>query len=192
MAYEVLGAVVAQVSGMSFEEYVQRRVLKPLGMNRSTFLFRDTEPDLRTIPHVGRRTPVVSEVYPYHRAHAPSSTMHSNVEELCRWILVHAQRGELDDHRILMDVTHAEMWAPHARVRADREMGLGWFVAESPYGPWFFHGGRDVGFRSHVSVLPAQRGGIVIIGNHSDLPIRSLREELIAQVFRVIPEESER
>lgn len=183
MAYEVLGHLVAEVSGKPFETYVRERILDPLEMNSSTFLLRETDPELRTTPHVGRRAPEVSEVYPYHRAHAPSSTMHSSAEEMCRWILVHAKRGKLGEARILEEASWEEMWKPQVEVAPDRAMGLGWFLAESPFGAWAFHGGRDVGFRSHLTILPEQGGGLVILGNWSDLPNRPLREELMEVAF---------
>lgn len=51
-AYEVLGDVIAKVSGVSFEDYVQHHILTPLGMKDSTLLVRNTNPQLLTSPHV--------------------------------------------------------------------------------------------------------------------------------------------
>jgi len=183
MAYEVLGHLVAEVSGKPFETYVRERILDPLEMHRSTFLLKETDPELRTTPHVGRSAPEVSEVYPYHRAHAPSSTLHSSAEEMCRWILACAQRGKLGEARVLEEASWEQMWTPQVEVAPDRAMGLGWFLADSPSGAWAFHGGRDMGFRSHLTILPEQGGGLVILGNWSDLPNRPLREELMEVAF---------
>jgi len=36
-AYGVLGEIIAKVSGMSYEEYLNKRIFEPLGMNRSFF-----------------------------------------------------------------------------------------------------------------------------------------------------------
>ena len=183
MAYEVLGDLIAKASEQTFEDYVESRVLEPLGMKKSTFLLERADAELLTIPHIGRREPTVSEVYPYSRIHAPSSTMHSNVEEMCRWILVHAGRGELGETRILKESSHAMMWTPEARVSSDREYGLGWFLADSAHGRWAFHGGRDMGFRSHLTVLPERNGGLVVLSNYSETPIRELREALVERAF---------
>src|SRR5215471_14271443 len=43
MAYEVLGDLVAKVSGVTFEEYMDGHILKPLGMNSSTLLVKKVE-----------------------------------------------------------------------------------------------------------------------------------------------------
>ena len=76
MAFEVLGDLIAKVSGMSFEAYVQKNILAPLKMQHSTLLKREADPSLLTAPHVKEGdTVVVSNVYPYNRMHAPSSTL---------------------------------------------------------------------------------------------------------------------
>jgi CubicO group peptidase (beta-lactamase class C family) len=50
MAYEVLGDLIAKVSGMSFEDYVDVHILKPLGMNSSTLLLK--KPIRQNLPQV--------------------------------------------------------------------------------------------------------------------------------------------
>ena len=55
VAYEVLGDVIAKVSGQSFEAYVQEHILDRLGMKDSTFLRRDVSPDLATTPTLAHR-----------------------------------------------------------------------------------------------------------------------------------------
>ena len=70
--FEVLGDVVARVSGQTFEAYLKTRVLDPLGMNHSTFLRTEVAPELATTPHLGMPSAVLPGVYPYNRAHAPA------------------------------------------------------------------------------------------------------------------------
>src|SRR5262249_10257398 len=52
MAYEVLGDLIAKVSGMTFEDYVRINILEPLGMKSSTLLVKQASPSLLTSPHV--------------------------------------------------------------------------------------------------------------------------------------------
>jgi len=46
MAFEVLGDVIAKVSGESFDDYVQHYILAPVGMKDSTLLYRQANPKL--------------------------------------------------------------------------------------------------------------------------------------------------
>lgn len=84
MAYEVLGDVIAKVSGESFEDYVRRHILEHLGMKSSTLLVKQADPELLTTPHVydDSYDVAVSPVFPYNRMHAPSSTLYSNVLDM--------------------------------------------------------------------------------------------------------------
>jgi CubicO group peptidase (beta-lactamase class C family) len=183
MAYEVLGDVIAKVSGQSFESYMQEHVLNPLGMRRSTFLKPKTDAGLCATPHVGRRKPEVSDVYPYHRAHAPSSTLHSSVEELCNWVIANVNRGQFKDRRILQKEAFDEIWKPHTDAGRGMKIGLAWMLAQRPYGLLVFHGGRDIGFQSQVSLLPDTRGGLVILSNTSDTRLSPLRNEIMKTAF---------
>jgi len=79
MAFDTLGDVITKISGMSFEEYIRRNILDPSGMAESSFLYPDIAQDLRTTGHIGEPA-WISEVYPYNRRHAPSSTLNSSVQ----------------------------------------------------------------------------------------------------------------
>lgn len=95
MAFEVLGDLIAKVSGQSFESYVKEHILLPLGMNDSSILIRDVDPALLANGHVpadGGKVRV-SKHYAYNRSHGPSSTLHSNVVELSRWAMANMNRG---------------------------------------------------------------------------------------------------
>ncbi|MFD2877998.1 serine hydrolase [Paenibacillus rhizoplanae] len=37
IGYEILGDLIAKVSGLSFEEYMQQNLLEPAGMSTSSF-----------------------------------------------------------------------------------------------------------------------------------------------------------
>ena len=40
MAYDILGDLISKVSGMSFEQYIEKNILNPLAMNKSTSTIR--------------------------------------------------------------------------------------------------------------------------------------------------------
>src|SRR6185312_2848247 len=103
MAYEVLGALIARVSGESFEDYVEHHILVPLRMNGSTFFPDRAAPALLARPHTrdsaGATVPV--RFFPYNRAHSPSSNLLSSIEDLSHWAAANLNRGELAGRRIL-------------------------------------------------------------------------------------------
>ncbi len=164
MAFEVLGDVIAKVSEQSFEDYVRNEILRPLGMKDSSFFRPETDPTLRTTGHVTRLRSVVSEVYPYHRAHAPSSTLHSNVDDMLRWILANLRGGTLDDYEFLPKYRLEEMWTLEEELPGS-EVGLSWFLDDSHGTRLVSHGGADTGFRSYLGLLPDRNAGFVMMSN---------------------------
>ena len=85
------GLLLSRVMGTTFEDAVRQEVLLPLGMQRSTFLRAEVPEQLAASPHVGMPLSVPGDSYPYTRRHAPSSTLHSNLVELCRWMTAHLE-----------------------------------------------------------------------------------------------------
>ena len=92
--FELLGLLLSRVMGTTFEDAVRRQVLSPLGMRNSTFLRGEVPAHLAASPHVGMPLSVPEGAYPYTRRHAPSSTLHSNLVEMCRWMVAHFEPAE--------------------------------------------------------------------------------------------------
>ena len=161
-AYEILGDLIAKVSGESFEDYVQHHILTPLGMKDSTLLVREANPQLLTSPHVMENDKVVvSKIFPYNRAHAPSSTLYSSIEDMSRWAIANLNRGELDGKRILKRETVDAMWRPVVDALSMKE-GISWFTTDKQGHRLVLHSGGDVGFESLVVLAPED--GVAVVG----------------------------
>jgi len=173
MAFEILGAVVANVSGETFDDYVQRHILAPLGMKDSTLLVKQADPTLLAWGHElgedGR--PFPSAVYPYNRIHTPSSNLHSNVLDMARWALANMNRGELDGKRILKDSTYDIMWKPAAEFGGKSSpTGSSWFLSENRGIGLVEQDGGDTGFRTGLALLPEKKIAVVWMTNAEWLP----------------------
>jgi CubicO group peptidase (beta-lactamase class C family) len=176
MAYEVLGHLIAKVSGETFEGYVKAHILAPLGMKDSTVFRPEANPQLTTSPHVlgDRLTVIVSPVYPYNRMHAPSSTLHSNIVDMSRWAMANLRRGELDGQRILKASTYDVMWKPTGDEK--RPVAISWFQGERGGHRTISHGGGDTGYRSQVMLFPDDGMAVVIMLNSDAVPGSELAE----------------
>jgi len=174
IAFEVLGDVIAKVSGISFEEYVQKNILEPLGMNDSTLLVKKTDPKLLTSPHVrGPSYEVeVSKVFPYNRMHSPSSTLYSNVLNMSRWAIANMYGGELGGKRILKASTYDVMWKPFGDQLP--QVGISWFLSKYKDHRVVTHSGGDTGFVSNLVMLPDQKIAVVMMSNYDRAPLRAL------------------
>jgi len=169
IAYEVLGDVIAKVSGMSFEAFVEQNILRRLGMFKSTLLVQQADPALLSTPHTrdvsGKM--IVSPVFPYNRAHAPSSTLYSNVLEMSWFAIACLNHGQLGEVRILRAETVDAMWSP-AFVSSSSfwsHVGLTWGIGEQQGSKIVGHGGEDVGFNTSLVLAPARGIGVIALSN---------------------------
>ena len=179
MAFEVLGDLIAKVSGQSFADYVKEHILLPLDMNDSSILIRDVDPALLANGHIQEEGGEVrvSEHYAYNRAHGPSSCLYSNVVDMSRWAIANMNRGELDGTRILDASSYELLWTPavEAGVSAGRPryIGLSWFLSD--YGGYqtVSHGGRDIGYQTNFVMVPDAGVAIIVLSNYfgQDTPV---------------------
>ena len=117
-------------------------------------------------------------VYPYTRRHAPSSSLHSNLVDMCRWMAAHFEPAEAagDPARqwarldpALLDL----LWRPVISVGDppwDEAMGLGWAVGSYRGHRTLSHSGADPGFGSRLVLVPGRRTGVVVLANSNTVP----------------------
>ncbi len=189
MAFDVLGDVIAKVSGKPFEVYVKENILDPLGMKESNFLRKAIREDLRTMPHIWRVKPIVSQIYPYNRPHAPSSTLNSSVVEMVNWILVNLNRGELNGKRILKGESYDVLWKPSVKITEKIEQGLSWFLS-TRYRDIFTisHAGGDRGYASYIALLPEKKIGLIIASNYEKTPTEAIMVGILDILLGYQPE----
>ncbi|WP_328998165.1 serine hydrolase [Kribbella sp. NBC_00709] len=163
--FELLGLLLSRVMGTTFEDAVRREVLAPLGLRNSTFLRGDVPAELAASPHVGMPLSVPGDAYPYTRRHAPSSTLHSNLVEMCRWMMANFEPARAP----LLDL----MWRPVVSVGrppwAEAE-ALGWAVGTYGGHRTVSHSGSDPGFGSRFVLVPERRTGVVVLANSTTVP----------------------
>ncbi|HEY9075254.1 MAG TPA: serine hydrolase domain-containing protein [Anaerolineaceae bacterium] len=129
IAYNVLGYLIARVSGKTFEEYMKACILLPAGMTGSTLFFPGVRRECLAVPHLRTPAMAVNPIYPYHRADAPASFLHSSVIEMCRWCITCLNRGEYGGQRLLSPASYDQMWTPVAEWGYPpfyEHIGLGW------------------------------------------------------------------
>jgi CubicO group peptidase (beta-lactamase class C family) len=165
LAFEVLGDVIAKASRRPFEDYVQKEILAPLQMTSSTLLYDGVARQAWAAGHTRSAAGmIVVPHYPYNRAHAPSSTLHSSAADMSRWMLAMLNDGELDGRRILRKASRDEMWKPTVEAREGR-IGLAWLSMAVEGEDLVWHGGADAGFRARLMLIPARRSGVIVLAN---------------------------
>ena len=174
IGFNILGALIARVSGLIFEEYMARYLLQPLGMRSSSLELQKVDSTLLARPHQldGQGQPQECKVFPYNRPHAGSSTLISNLEDMIRWVRTNLGGGELDGVRVLRADSHESMCRPliadvHPAIPRNGHIGLSWFVFQRKGVRLIGHMGQDDGFASLLLFAPDADLGLVAMANRS-------------------------
>ncbi len=165
-AFEILGVVISQVSGMPFETYIKENIFKLLEMNHTSFIYPEIPDSLRVSGHLWANKPIVSDVYPYNRIHAPSSTLNSNVVEMTHYAIANLNHGKYKNVRILADSSYKILWTNSVNLKDRSPVGVSWFLDEYRGLKTVGHGGGDTGFRSFILLIPEKNISVVLASNY--------------------------
>ncbi|MEM8703669.1 MAG: serine hydrolase domain-containing protein, partial [Pseudomonadota bacterium] len=183
-SFVLLGAIVAQVSGQSFETYLAESVLAPLGVTTPRFMHEHHDTGVISPFHVwkaGRYKAVDPDPFP--AIHTPSGGLAltgTDVKRVMQALLKEGAEaaGAVPVEKAIADLQHAA-W-PGRRAFAGRTLG---FWTEIWAGQQVFHhGGTHFGFHTHLTLVPALDIGIFVAANGPNgsslmaLPRRVLRE----------------
>ncbi|HEX2466480.1 MAG TPA: serine hydrolase, partial [Thermoanaerobaculia bacterium] len=155
--------VVEQVSGMPWTEYVERQILGPLGMKRTTF--RQPVPDaLRDDVSIGYRNPSGQEPEAADFEYiplAPAGAMSSTATDMARFMIAHLAGGQLADARILSEAAARRMHRTlHRHDPAVPGMAHGFIESDRNGRRVIGHGGDTLWFHTELELYPDQGIGI--------------------------------
>ena len=153
-ATALAGLVVANVSGMSFEDYVQDNILRPLGMESSTFKEPLSEPLQKRMSngYEFEAGAFKAKGYEYIANFGPAGSMAATATDMARFMIAHLQKGALGEARILKPETvaamHARVFSPHPAVGGS---GLGFIET-------YMNGRRVIGHGGDTNTFHAELG----------------------------------
>jgi CubicO group peptidase (beta-lactamase class C family) len=170
LAYQLLGEIVARVSGMPYPQYLRDMILNPLGMSGTGF-----EPFAESL--LGRRAtgyswrPLSDELDPV-PAFSPvwaEGGLWSCVEDLGRWISFHLRpyQETAADSPVLAAASLREMHNPRYLAGNDwtRAWGISWIANRRDDVTWIQHSGELPGFTCTVCFDPVEQVGAIVLLN---------------------------
>lgn len=167
--YNILGAIVQQVSGESYGDYMEEQIFRPLGMNssfsspkRAQAAMAETS-DLR--PPSGYQSLFglsVPTSQGEHSGTVPSGYLVSTAEDMSKYLLMQMENGSLNGTRLLGGDGIAKMHEPTAAIGDGSFYGMGWQTT----GDYIWHNGMTENTYSEMRI----RGdhGVFILANSAD------------------------
>lgn len=181
LLYIVAGEIVRRVSGQGWDEFVESRIMQPLGMtNSAASLTRVKERSNMIDAHV----PVegVLQVVPMYTNTIldPAGGIMSSVADMSKWVMMQLNRGkygEGNSRQMLSDVVHREMWTPQTIMRVRNPgpyktlfsaYGLGWNLTDVTGYLQASHTGGLAGIVTQVTLIPELKLGIIVFTNQQE------------------------
>ena len=159
------GYIVERVSGMSIADYVERHILEPLGMRRSTFhmtLPAELRPFAASsypLASAGPYPPtLITELSP---VEFPAAGLSATAHDMARFMTAHLQEGRFEDVQLLRPETVRLMHAPaFVAIPGVQPIALGLFRADYKGLRVIGHSGDGEGAHAEMKLLPDQGVGI--------------------------------
>lgn len=185
MMYSGAGYAIELLSGQPWESVVRDRLLRPLGMESTTFTIADM---LKTpepgVPFTERRDNTELYAIPYYSdaiGVAPAGAMNSNIVDMSHWLIALMNGGMYQGKQVIPKNVIRQTLAPSIALPNTGLEVRGWGELINSYygmGRWTasyrghfvaYHGGDLPGFHSQVSTMPYDSIGVIVmvIGNHA-------------------------
>lgn len=184
LGISLAGEIVAQVSGEPWAQYVEQRILRPLGMTATQ---ANPTPNMAALAvGYGRRVPGRKrDIEPFvdMGAESPAANMASNVEDLAKFVSLQFRDGPAVGAQILRGPTVREMHRVHwLQPNWQRGWGLGFALRRVGDQVRAGHAGSLPGHRTQIEFAPAEKFGVIVLTNADDGdPLR-----YVAQAFTLL------
>ncbi|WP_232321274.1 serine hydrolase domain-containing protein [Sporosarcina ureae] len=173
--YDVLGLIIEQVTGETYESYMKETILKPMELN-NTHLFRDEEINNQMTDgyKIGFLKPQRYEA-PIYRGNKPAGYIISNGEDMAKWLKIQlGTMNEVDFDEKIIKKTH----------KADRAVDVvgnevfyagGWFLEPNEQ---ITHDGMNPNYSTYVTFNNEEKTGVAVLGNLSSNQVQNIGIEI--------------
>lgn len=179
--YIIAGEVVKRVSGMSWDDFVEQKIFKPLGMTHTAASFdrlKDTSDIIDGHAMVNGKVQVIarSTLKVGHSA----GGINSSIADLSKWVmlqLAHGKYGDKQEKVLFSDEVHEEMWAPQTIIHVGSpgtynthfaSYGFGFRLSDAKGFKQVTHTGGLEGMVTQITMLPELNLGIIVLTNQQE------------------------
>ena len=178
--YLAAGEAVAAASGSSYEDFIRRRIIDPLGMKSASLSVVDAQKAVdHATPYAKRREKIEAMSWRNLDNIGPAGSINASVRDLSAWIQLQLGDGTYQGKRLISANNLREMHLPQMAIRLEGRWrlffpetvtsqlnyGLGWFISDYRGQHVVMHGGTIDGFRASIMLAPKKGIGIAVLAN---------------------------
>jgi CubicO group peptidase (beta-lactamase class C family) len=178
LLYIVAGEIVQRISGMSWSEFVEHRIMKPLQMKASAGSFKRIQNTNNiALPHSSEYGDLeIVDAYTNPLMDAAGG-IYSSVNDLSKWLMMHLNKGKYGEDQELFSVKNQNyMWKAHTMLNFSargggkyknhyKAYGLGWVIEDYNGYTIISHTGGLPGMLSKTVLIPELNVGIAVLTN---------------------------
>lgn len=174
LMYIIAGDIVARVSGSSYEDFIEQKIIQPLGMTAtaaSWYRLKDKSNIIDGHAPVGDKLETVGLSFT-ELANAAGG-IYSNVTDMSKWVIAKINEGKYGENlgqTLTSKKVHDEMWSPQTIIKggspyAFSSYGLGWALSDVNGYFQASHTGGLAGIVTQVTIIPELKLGIIVLTN---------------------------
>jgi CubicO group peptidase (beta-lactamase class C family) len=172
LGYVLLGAFVESVSGKRYADFVEERVLHPLGITDAGFRVQDVLRHPHADGYVGapRRPAEALPAVKTDARHWPAGFLWATPNDYARVAIALMNHGMIDGRQAIPRSVVDAMTTPRVPVPGDSSAayGYGLVVLRNRVAPVWTHNGRLAGFGSDIWLSPATGRAVIVLRNRMD------------------------
>ena len=182
LLYIVAGELIARVSGMSWPDFIEKRIMSPIGMSSSSAIFQNIIDHSNVAnPHSIEKESIkeFSNVGGLAPSAGAAGGIHSSVKDMSHWLLLQLNKGKYGDglsEQLFSEKNQKMMWKPHTNIGFNptpegpvkthfEAYGLGWVIKDMNGLVVFQHTGGLPGMLSSTVVIPEINAAAVVLTN---------------------------
>ncbi|QNJ99006.1 serine hydrolase domain-containing protein [Constantimarinum furrinae] len=165
LGYLIAGMIIEEVSGLPWQEYVEKHLLSPLGMKQTTARL-NFDRALEAMPYEFYSEGILSSKKSDPTLHAAGG-MYSTLEDMARWLQLFTN----PDQQVLPSALLADYKAQTEEAEGSigpfsiDTYGNGWIYGKLMNDPLVFHFGSFNGYESMMSYQPETNRGVFVFVN---------------------------
>ena len=179
ITFLVAGELIPAVTGLSWDDFVQERIFKPLGMHRTkTNLIDINAMGNIATPHARIDDTVRTILFRNHEYVGPAAAVNSTVWDWAQYLRMHLNGGNFAGTHILSAERIREFWEVNTPIPFQplpeyfqieppilNGYGIGWFIRNYRDKKMVYHSGGVDGMRTMMSLVPEEKLGILVFTN---------------------------
>jgi CubicO group peptidase (beta-lactamase class C family) len=162
------GYIVEKTSGVPFEEYIEKNIFEPLGMQKSTF--RQPLPSYlaedMSVGYTYQQGIYKPQGFEYINGLAPAGSMSGTATDIAKFMIAHLQNGKYGESRILEEQTaklmHTQLFTHDPRLDGNAH---GFWEMTYNNLRLLVHGGDTAWFHSLLALIPEKNLGLFVSFN---------------------------